>query len=245
MGTTRSIKVKMKVTIYTPVFGNYDPEPYPVEHLHRENVEFTWITDDLVNDNGWDVYLIDTEDADKWQIAKCNRAYKLQPHKMHGPRLHLDSSDINVYIDGNKQLFDIDKLLEYCERLYNNPDIDAYFYNHEHRTTVRQELKEVIDWRRDDPAKVKKQFTEYWKEGFRDDIPLCVASVQIRKTHAPELQKFLDCWWNEVQNKSYRDQISWPYAIWKTGFDRFERLDVKTERFNMIKNVSHKKVIQC
>jgi len=236
----------MNVTIYTPVFGGYDPEPYPVEHMRKDNINFVWISDSLIdNSNGWETWVSKTHWGEgKFAAAKTNRFYKLQPHKIGLDEVD-EPCDINVYIDGNKQLFDVDKLLEYCERLYNDPNIDAYFYNHEHRTTVRQELKEIIDWRRDDPARVMTQFKEYWQEGFRDDIPLCVASVQIRKTHAPELQNFLDVWWNEVENKSYRDQISWPYAVWKTGFNRFKRLDVKTERFNMIKNVNHRKVIQC
>ena len=243
----------MNVTIYSANFGNYDPDPYSVLHLQRPNVKYKWLTqvgeaDRLWDrkDDGWLVVEVAPDNAlspdtpTRFIDAKKNRICKLQPHRFG----ILNDSDINVYIDSNKQLFDIDKLLEYCERLYNDPDTDAYFYNHEHRTTVRQELKEIIDWRRDDPARVKKQFTEYWKEGFRDDISLCVASVQIRKTHAPELQKFLDCWWNEVKHKSYRDQISWPYAIWKTGFNRFKRLDVKNERFNMIANIEHLKVVR-
>jgi hypothetical protein len=236
----------MKVTIYSAVFGGYDPEPYNVTSMHRENVVFRLYTDSIVPNgpgipatfNGWEILnTIEEPFEGKDKFAKMNRYFKLNP------QIAAPDSDINVYIDGNKQLFDIDKLLWYCQRLWNNNDIDAYFYNHEHRTTVQQEIKEIIQFRRDDPAKVKRQFKDYWDEGFRDEIPLCVASVQIRKTNAPALQEMLNFWYNEVLNKSYRDQISWPYAIWKTKFTRFKRLDVKTERFNMIANINHKKVL--
>lgn len=231
----------MKVAIYTPVFGDYDPDPYNVTSQHRTNVDFWWVTDKNIDAiNGWNVQIdpfYATED--KYKYAKTNRFYKLQPHKLD----IINKSDINVYIDGNKKLFNIDMLLSYCTDLYNNPDIDAIFCRHTERDTVQQEVIEVANLRRDEPSLVIKQYNEYRQEGFPDNIPLIVASIQIRKTHSKALQSMLDCWWEEVYHKSYRDQISLPYAIWKTNFTRYKTINVWNERLKMIANSNHQKVL--
>lgn len=234
----------MKVAIYSAVFGDYDPDPYDVTKHHRDKVDFWWITDKNMKDkNGWMVQIdpfVDDSFSDKFKFAKMNRLYKLQPHKID----ILEDSDINVYIDGNKKLFNMDLLLYYCTVLHNNPDNDAFFFRHVQRDTVQQEVREIARLRRDEPSKVMKQYKGYREEGFPDNIPLIVASVQIRKTHSEQLQTMLDCWWNEVSSKSYRDQISLPYSIWKTGFNRYKILDVKQERLKMISNSNHKKVLR-
>ena len=234
----------MKVAIYSAVFGGYDPEPYDITHMQKENVEYWWITDDTKFQytimNGWNVhdFWVNPENG-KYKYAKSNRFLKLQPHYLEP----FKKSDINVYIDGNKKLFNIDMLLDYCQRLYNDPDTDAYFCKHTERDTVQQEVREICRLRRDEPSLVMRQYKEYREEGLPDDIPLIVASVQIRKTHAPALKVMLDCWWNEVKNKSYRDQISMPYAIWKTRFNRYKLLNVWDERLKMIANSNHLKVL--
>lgn len=231
----------MKIVIYSAVFGGYDdPQPYLVSSFLRENVEFVWISDEkLKNGNCWETwYHPYYQTDDKYKYAKTNRFFKLQPHKTD-----LIKSDINIYIDSNKRLFNIDMLLGYCQELWDNPNLDAIFCRHTERDTVAQEVREVARLRRDDPKLVMNQYKKYIKEGFPDDIPLIVASVQIRKTKAPDLQDMLDCWWNEVYNKSYRDQISMPYAIWKTDFRRYRTINVWTERLKMIANSNHKKVL--
>lgn len=235
----------MKVAVYSAVFGGYDPDPYDVVRMHTQDVNFYWITDTVHKYkkrviNGWDIvheplYVI----QDKYKFAKTNRFYKLQPHKVD----FLTNYDINVYIDGNKKLFNIDMLLEYCQELYDNPDLDAIFCRHTERDNAGQEAREVAKLRRDDPRKVITQYQEYITEGFPDNIPLIVASIQIRKTHSKPLQDMLDCWWGEVLHKSYRDQISMPYAIWKTNFTRYRTINVWTERLKMIANTSHRKVL--
>lgn len=237
----------MKVAIYSAVFGGYDPDPYDVRPMVRDNTIFRFYTDSIEPNgpgvpstyNGWQILrTIEEPFNGKNKYAKMNRCFKINQH------LVAPDSDINVYIDGNKKLFDIDKLLEYCTRLYNDKDNDAYFYKHEHRNTVQEEVREICKLRRDEPALVMKQYKEYREEGFPDNIPLIVASVQIRKTRSKPLQDMLDCWWEEVKNKSYRDQISLPYSIWKTNFTRYKALDVKTERFNMIANANHIKILR-
>lgn len=238
----------MKIAIYTPVFGGYDPEPYNVNALQRENVEFLWITDTPVNNpNGWIIHEEEQLTLGRVDAAKTNRFFKLLPHYIFStklrPRSLLTTPDINVYIDGNKQLFDIDLLLSYCQKLWESED-EAYFVKHLHRDKVYQEVREVIRLRRDDPKIIANQYKRYQSEGFPDNIPLIVASVQIRKTYAPSLMSMLDCWWEEVKNNSYRDQISLPYAIWKTGFTRYQLLHSENERCKMIRNIEHRKLLR-
>lgn len=200
----------MKIVIYTCILNNYDT-PLNVLNFQRPNIDFVCFTDNLEQPyTGWTYHKVSTFiKDDQYKYPKTNRYIKLKPHAF------FNQYDINVYIDGNKKIIDFDKLIQLCQVLYNS-DANIILSHHWGRNSIIDEAKECIRLKRDDKNILEQQISKYIKDGFKDDIGLYMGSVQIRKFN-PETEYFLNSWWSEVAEYSYRDQISLPYVIWKTG----------------------------
>jgi len=200
----------MKIVIYTCILNNYDT-PLNVLDFQRPNVDFICFTDNLKQQyTGWEYRQVSTFiEEGKYKYPKTSRFIKLKPH------VFFNDYDINVYIDGNKEIIDFDKLIHLCQILYNS-DANIILSHHWGRTNVIDEANECIRLKRDDSKVLKAQVRSYIKEGFKDDMGLYMGSIQIRKFNE-NMEHFMNAWWKEVADGSYRDQVSLPYVIWKTN----------------------------
>lgn len=215
----------MRVVIYTVITGGHGRLYDVNDFADYEDVDFYCISDtDQPTGKGWKIIRVDTSD----DPPRANRQYKTLPH------LHFKEYDINVYVDSNKVVFDLPMLLNYCARLDGDDDTDAIFVRHHERDTVKQEVAEIIRTSKDKADVVTSQYEGYLQEGFPDNVLLAVCSVQIRKDNQ-RMRDFLEVWWHEIKTKSHRDQISWPYAVWKSDIS-YKMISVFEERLKMIGN---------
>jgi len=200
----------MKIVIYTCIVNNYDT-PLNVQRLVAQNkADFVCFTDNAkTKEDGWEYRKIDTVIEGKYKYPKTNRHVKLNPH------LYLNGYDINVYIDGNKRIKDFNKLIDLCHLLHNT-DANIVLSHHWGRSMIVAEIAECIRLGRDDKEVLVNQLKDYILDGFKDTTGLYMGSIQIRKFNE-EMRVFMEAWWNEVEKHSYRDQVSLPYVIWKTG----------------------------
>ena len=65
----------------------------------------------------------------------------------------------------------------------------------------------------------RKAFEHQLNDGFKDDVGLWWCGVFAYTAKDLQLQQALNDWWKEVQIFSFRDQISFPYVVWKYGVD--------------------------
>jgi hypothetical protein len=87
---------------------------------------------------------------------------------------------------------------------------------HQVRTKVKDEAEECMRHNMDSRRLFLAQMEQYEAEGFPDDLGLYSTSCLVmRKT--PEFDKLSSFWWDQICRYSRRDQISLPYASWKTG----------------------------
>lgn len=212
----------MKITVYTSLFGNYEPladlGPTP------SNFKLVCVSDREYK--GWTPHVVSPPiGTSKYELTKSNRYYKLQPWEVD------PDCDFNIYVDSNIGKLNWEILERLCEKL-DKEDKDAMFFKHPRAGgKTLPEIYEVARQGKASLAPMMQQFREYTKEGFSDDIHIINANTQIRRTSSDELNNFLNIWWNEVKNKCHRDQISYAYSIWKSGFTNFilEEKEVKLE----------------
>ena len=72
----------------------------------------------------------------------------------------------------------------------------------------------IIGDKRQPIQDIKRQYTEYIKDGFKDVgvwITCLVAFWMSEQTH-----DFLNKWYYEILDKTTQDQISFPYIVYKT-----------------------------
>lgn len=209
----------MRTAIYTAIYENCDI-PQNVLNFRDPDIDFILFTENnKIHAPGWTVVEMPILSAD-FPGAFTNRHLKLQPH------LYLKDYDFNIYIDGNRTIRSFDNIKRFINKLAGNPDLDIIFFKHPDRSSIEEERKAILKkCTQVNIQKLREQVKLYKSEGFPDTFPLIDGSLQIRKTKSKPLQKMLDFWWGQVSAHCHRDQISFPYTLWKTGFGRFEIID--------------------
>lgn len=184
----------MRKAIFTVLIGNYDtllPSP------NFPGWDSILITDQKLPDYlGWRVKHVesDPELGDK----KLSRKYKILSH------VYLPEYDYVCYIDANVELL-------------KSPPEETTFFSHPQRRTVHQEAVAVIKLKKDTQATVQKQFSEYRKEGFKDNVGLWCNRFFVME-NVGSIAWLCQDWWKQIEQHSYRDQLSLPFCVWNGGF---------------------------
>lgn len=151
-------------------------------------------------------YLCFTEkDFDKFRKPVMNaKIFKVLSHKFV-------DADISIWIDGNIRLrVSKEKLVELFLK-----DNDIAVFKHSMTQNVYSEARALRNMLEDQKEIIDKQVTQYKAEGFDGGI-LCDCSVLIRRNTSP-VNRFNEQWWAEICRYSYRDQLSFPYVLWKNN----------------------------
>jgi hypothetical protein len=176
--------------IYTVITGNYD-------NLNS-----------APNFKGWDKILFcDNADIDTkgWQLRKLDKSndpllqsrdIKIRSH------VHLKEYDLVCYIDGH-QIF------------VSEPPPTSMWFMHSRRNNIFEEAKQIIKNGRFSTDLVNEQIEYYKSKGYKD-ARLYLNGFFVRE-HNEEINKLHDVWYEETKRFTQRDQLSLPYAIWKTG----------------------------
>lgn len=178
----------MRKAIFTVLTGGY-------EELNKAPKLKGWdsilLTDTMpVDCKGWKVVLV----MPSKDPILLSRELKIISHR------YLDY-DLVCYLDANMLI-----------RL-PPPTVTTYF-SHPVRHTIREEAERVIELGKADPAKVRKQLAAY--QTFPDNLGLFQMGFFVRM-HSPELNRLHEEWFKQVKKHTRRDQLSFPYALWKTG----------------------------
>lgn len=199
----------MKIVVYTSIFGGKD--------LLKENqflsndLDYICFTDREVSSKTWKVITKKPTHSDPCRSAK---AFKILPHKF------LPEYDYSVWIDGNfivkkhpKDL--IEKYLDgfnFAAHDHNDPKIS------DRRNCIYSEAKTCIAHRKDNPKTINKQIEKYKQEYYPANHGLTTNMNIIRKHNQKDVIKAMEMWWDEIENGSRRDQLSFNYIAWKLNF---------------------------
>ncbi|KAK9270855.1 hypothetical protein L1049_026441 [Liquidambar formosana] len=137
--------------------------------------------------------------------------------KMLGHRLFPHAS-YSIWVDSKSQ-FRRDPLGVLEALLWRSNSVLA-ISEHGARSSVYDEAKAVVKKNKATPEEVEVQLSQYRHDGFPEDKrfngkkALSEASVIVRK-HTPLTNLFMCLWFNEVVHFTSRDQLSFPYVLWR------------------------------
>lgn len=119
----------------------------------------------------------------------------------------------SIWIDGNVFLNEEPKKI--VEEFLG--DNDLVVFRHPHRNCIYEEHGPARD-RLPDYAKhlIDKQIKDYKEEGMPEQFGLGECGMIIRRNN-DIVREFNGRWWAEICKYSWRDQISFPYVLWKMG----------------------------
>lgn len=183
----------MNKLIYTVCTANYDSVHSVTP---QAGFDFWLFTDDPdLKVSGWTTKPI-KESKDP---VKQQREIKINSHLL--------DYDITIYIDASMQITrNLDGLLTFFKG-------GVMMSKHRLRSCLFQEMVAIETLKKDRSDIVRKQAAKYLTEGMSIDYGLWESGIIIRDRSVKE---FNELWWDEVSKGSHRDQLSLPYAAWKT-----------------------------
>lgn len=190
----------MKVAIYTAIFGDKDELKEPFNFSKSNHIDYFLITDndDIKSINYKVIFKKSTYD----DITKNARYYKVKGLEM------FKSYDYVIWHDANIQI--IHSKIYSLIRLIDNKEIALI--KHPERDCIYDEAIKCIELEKDYPFKIFKQIFFYFIHGINRNSGLYATGLFIINKNIIS-NAFLNIWWNEIRNKSRRDQLSLPYAL--------------------------------
>lgn len=228
------MKREPKIVVYTCITGGYDNilEPSCV----TPGVDYICFTDDkTLKSKTWKFRPI-PEELLSYSKVKQQRAVKILAHR------YLSNYDISIWVDG--AVIVKGDIKEYLNTLDLN-QYSVFVPEHPARKCIYAEKDACVRIKKikgDEVTLAEKQMKRYKDEGFPANYGLVQTNVMIRRHNDPYSKELMEKWWDELKDYSHRDQLSFNYAVWKCGSNKFKPL-IKTtcnsKTFNWIK--SHKK----
>ena len=199
-----------KTAIYMALFGKYDKVLEPI--LVSEKCDYYIFTDQNIDkDSIWKK--VDLSNEQNNYIKKMSNIEKNRFFKMLGYQYFSDY-EFSVYIDSNLEIYG--ELSEFD--VYVNTKTGIAMYNHSARECIYDEAQACIIMGKARKKDVKVQMRKYYDRGMPKDYGMCECNVIVRQTSNMICRKLMKEWWIEF-NKSIvkRDQIVFPYILWKNG----------------------------
>lgn len=197
--------VKGRIAVYTSIFGNYDNLKEP---LYKSDIcDYYVITDmDVPPTSIWKKISIDTEYFSTLDNYHKSKYCKMKPHEL------FKEYEYSLWVDGNVQIVAdvIPLFLQLNDKTmgcYENPAHDCIY----------TEAKYILYHNAANYYLLKKQINSYRLESFPSNFGMKEFSIIARKHSDKKLQDLMDKWWLEVNHFTMRDQISFPYILWKNG----------------------------
>lgn len=197
-----------KVVVYTCITQGYDTVKEPF--LYDDALDYYLITENNFSDKSiWKHMDLPNETANL-KGGMVNRYCKLNPFAL------FPFYDFAIYIDGTVEIMsDIRNL---CT-LARDSKIGMAMHLHNRRDCIYNESLVCKLYNRGNFDAIKKQMEKYRQEGFPEHFGMVEATIIIVDLKNPIAKKIMSDWWNElVSSGCGRDQLSFPYVLWKNGY---------------------------
>ena len=202
-------EIRGKIAVYSCIVGNYDKI---VEPLYcEEGVDYLMFTDlDVPINSKWKKIDITKFPEYRTLSAKeMNRRIKMLPH------VYLKEYSYSLYIDG---LIEIVSAISPLALNMGTLGLGVHFHNQ--RDCIYDEAIMIKYAKKANMDEVKKQLDVYKKEGFPQHFGLYENTILLRNHNDERVCKLMEDWWKEYNLYPTRDQLSFPYVIWKNKFPK-------------------------
>ncbi len=136
------------------------------------------------------------------------RFHKVLAHRVLPPH------EMSCWLDGNLRIKPGVDMVQFAETYLAQADIATF--RHPQRTCVYQEYAACLQLHKDDPSVMRRQVTRYRSEGYASNQGMVETSCLLRRPTVM-VRGFNEAWWQEIDNNSLRDQLSFNYVAYRLG----------------------------
>lgn len=227
-----------KVAIVSAVTGNHDWPLVDRFYNRASHADHFYFKDDLSVDRGDPWWTIRFEEIEPDMMHLSPRLLaklpKINPHRYNFLRQY----DYVVWIDGGFNIQQANFATQMINFMGNNSLVlSPHFSN----VCAYQEAEVRPRRHRSQEELIDRQVEFYKQEGFpkKWEGGMFEAGIEARKMGDPKLVEFEELWLEQVLTYSYRDQISLPYSLWKTGV-KYSVLPKSFRDYNWVKINGHR-----
>lgn len=203
----------MKKVIYTCIVGDYDDLTTPP---FLEDWDYICYTDQPLKSDIWEIREIPTE-LKYLSPIKQQRYIKLHPH------LLFPEYDFSLWIDANVTINK--NFNKYIEQNCTEEGTVLFIGKHPSRNCIYREAITCKTMKKDSDEIINKQMDKYRNEGFPENMGLPQSCIIFRYHNEQSCIDLMNTWWNEIEQFSHRDQLSFNYALWKNPNTQVKYLD--------------------
>ena len=197
-----------KIAVYSVNIGGYDSILQPI--YKDDKIDYYYISDKKPSDLGVWKYIDANKYIKQQGLTNVKKARYLKIH----PDLFFKDYKYSIFVDGNIRVVgDISYLVNFI-----NKETKIATHAHPYRDCIYDEAVRCKKSGKGNPKVIDKQMNEYMKEGMPKGFGLFETNVVVREHNNPTCKKIMKLWWNEIESKSERDQLSLTYSLWKNGF---------------------------
>jgi len=192
--------------VYTALYGNKDILRNPL--VVSDNFDYVCFTDNKsLNSDVWQFKYSEPIHSDPVRSAKI---FKAKPHE------YFPDYEISIWVDANF-LIKSDLNL-FLEKANNLKDANMLLFQHDQgRNCIYDEAEIIINHKKDDPDIVNKQMKKYHDDKYPTNNGLTANSILLRRHNSNDIINLSNLWWNEIEQFSRRDQLSFCYCLWKNS----------------------------
>lgn len=226
--------MKKKICVYTCITGEYD-DLREIEKPEKGVDYYCFTNNKNLKSKTWKIIQIKNERLDNQRLSR-----KI---KMLGEPSVFKNYEISVWMDASV-IWD-KSVVKFVEE-YLGDSVFAAFC-HSQRNTVKDEAGACLWLRKDGKEPIIKTLDFLKEENFPDNIGLFEMTVFIKRHNDRIVKQAMALWFEMVQSYSKRDQLSFPYAAWKTKLSVSRiKLDVwSNEWFHSTKHRLDRKIEDC
>lgn len=194
-----------KIAIYTCITGNYEALREPV--FIPDNCDFFVVTDMEVKNSAWQVIDINQiEGLDNLSDREKNRYIKMHPEILFPEYTY------SIYLDGNVK--PISDLTEFVNML---PQCGIAVFKHTTTDCVYKEAGNVLRSKKASKAEIREHTDFLRNEKMPNNYGMASCGFIVREHNNPLCIKIMNEWWEQYRKHSKRDQMSFPYVLYKNN----------------------------
>jgi hypothetical protein len=219
-----------RVIVYSATTGGYD-DPRKIlprsRALPEDNVDYVSFYDaaigiDPITGNSIFLHQIPVQHRKSWRVEPMRWTHESEPartaryHKCF-PNLVLPDHDYSVWLDGNLVLNKINVWRDIVRPLVQSEN-NIRVFKHPDRLCAYDEAAVCSRTRRDYPDLLVEQAKRYVADGYPSQNGLIESGCLVR-ANVESVNRLNERWWQEIEQGSRRDQVSFNYVCWKLGME--------------------------
>jgi len=220
-----------KNVFYTCITGKYE---IPFENKCQKLPDFDYIcfADTDIKSNFWEIRPM-PKTPEGLSDVKKQRWVKINAHKV------LPEYEFSVWVDGN--IFMGGDMSAFLKNTVFNFPYSFFVGKHPERNCVYEEAKACINLKKDIKENINPQMEAYKKEGLPAHFALAQTCMLFRYHNREDCIKLMETWWAEMEKYGYRDQLSFPYAVWKNPDVKIGWMDKRIFCSAFFRRIPHNK----